>query len=125
MTTAEIIEIVIGSGGVLGITFIIFRMGALVEKIKHMDGRIDTLDKKIEAKFEKVDGRFDKIENGIRSIDVRLSVLEAKTIIYNMIKDPNSKNEVYKNRRSEAAKNRWEKKRAQQIEYATSGKLME
>ena len=77
---------------------------------KIIDKRFD----KIDDRFEKIDKRFDKVDEELKDIrmevrDVRerVSVLEAETIMYNIIPD--------ENRRSEAAKRMWHKRRAKRL----------
>lgn len=84
---------------------------------KIIDKRFDKMDKQFEEineKFEKIDSEFKSVRQEIREVrdvvyDVkeRLSVLEAETILYNIIPD--------ENRRSEAAKKMWTKRREQRL----------
>ncbi len=70
---------------------------------------------KIDERFEKVDERFDKndiqlheIRKDVNSINVRLSVLEAETILCQTIPDVNN--------RSEAAKKMWKLRKMKALE---------
>lgn len=55
MTTFEIIQLFIGSGGLIGILIIAFHMGKFSNKIESMDKKIDQLENALEKKIHKVE----------------------------------------------------------------------
>jgi hypothetical protein len=102
MTLNEVLQLIVGSGGLLGIAYLVFKTGRIIERIDNMDKKIVTLGEKIDS----VSQELKETRKDIHSIDIRLAVLEAENIFYNCIPEPNI--------RSEAAKNVW-KKRKQKI----------
>lgn len=89
-------------------------IGAFFWKI--IDKRFDKIDvkfEKIDEKFERVWEEFKDLREGVHEIKERVSVLEAETIMYNIIPD--------ENKRSEAAKRMWDKRRAKRLASARKG----
>ena len=100
-------QFLIGSGGLLGLGYLIFKFGRFTQKF-------DTFVISTTARFDSIDSRFNSVDielKGIRkdlhSIDVRLSILEAETIMCNAMPDNNS--------RSAAAKEMWKKRKQKQL----------
>lgn len=84
---------------------------------KIIDKRFDQIDKKFEnldEKFKEVKEEFKAVRSEIKEvrdttfeIKERLSALESETILYNLIPD--------ENKRSEAAKRMWEKRKTKKL----------
>jgi hypothetical protein len=89
-------SLILGSSGLAGVAYLIFKMGQFIQKF-------ESFTKEVNKKFDSLESEQKEIKNYLVSIDIRLSVLEAEHIIYNAIPDANV--------RSEAAKERWRKKK--------------
>jgi septal ring factor EnvC (AmiA/AmiB activator) len=114
MQTLEIVKLCMGSGGLLGIGFMIFKLGRFAENFINFKGSVNKDFEKMDKKFDSIEKRFDKVDFEIKEIrrdiyDVkeRITYLDAETILYNTITDPNS--------RSEAAKRSWVRRKAKQV----------
>lgn len=113
-----------GVAGGLGLFFwkiIDKRFDQIDKKFEKIDERFETMWNKIDERFamareemldnfravnnrfEKVDKEISEVKNAVFEVKERLAFLEAETILYNII--PNE------NKRSEAAKRMWERKR--------------
>jgi len=66
--------------------------------------------KRLDKKFDKIDGRFDRVDNTLKEHGERLAFLEAANI-YTMPIEA-----VVPNARSQAAKERWNRKRLAKVE---------
>jgi peptidoglycan hydrolase CwlO-like protein len=89
MTTVEIIQLFIGSGGLIGIVFLFFRMGKFAQKVENLENSViefkgqvksaflDTSDQ-IDKKFDELDKRFDKIETDIKELDHSLTNIKVQ-----------------------------------------------
>jgi DNA anti-recombination protein RmuC len=78
------------------------------DKIESRFDKIESRFDKIESRFDKVDQNFKEIGEDIHEVNVRLSVLEAETILYQAIPDPNN--------RSEPAKKMWSRRKMKALE---------
>jgi hypothetical protein len=103
-------SLILGSSGLAGVAYLIFKMGQFIQKFesftKEVNKKFDSIDKQfdsIDKQFELLKVEHKEIKNYLVSIDIRLSVIEAENIVYNTISDSNV--------RSEAAKERWRKKK--------------
>lgn len=103
MTTFDIIHLILGSGGGIGILIIIFKMGKATQRFNNLENQVKDLAVKMDQGFTGLNSKIDKVKDEVNAINIRLSILEAETVIFNMIPEPN--------RRSEAATRRHAKKR--------------
>ena len=71
MTTVEIIELILGSGGLIGICIVIFRMGKIVQNI-------ETLDENCKKNFSEMRADIKEIRQGINVIEVQIGKLETR-----------------------------------------------
>lgn len=65
MTLAQIIQISLGSGGVIGIFYLIFKMGKIVQKIETLDKKTDLISneiKEIRKDISVTDHRISRME---------------------------------------------------------------
>lgn len=65
----QIFQLIVGSGGLLGILYLIFRTGRIVEKI-------DSMDKKLDKSIEKLDDA----NNRLTKLEVRVEERTLKVI---------------------------------------------
>ena len=93
-------QFLLGSGGLLGLGYLIFKFGRFTQKF-------DTFVISTTARFDSLEVDLKEIKKNIHSIDVRLSILESETIMYNMIPDNNA--------RSNAAKESWKRRKQKQL----------
>ena len=81
----EILSLIIGSGGLIGIFYVIFKMGKLVssfegsfklieERFKHIEERFKHLDEK----FERIEKKVDTIASDIKNLTSRVDRLEVR-----------------------------------------------
>lgn len=106
--------LILGSGGLAGLAFMIYKIGRYAQKFESNFQLIDKRFDEVDKKFEEVKLELKEIKNRIHSVDVRLSVLESENIFYNCIPDPNI--------RSEAAKEMWRRKKQKKLELQGSNK---
>lgn len=71
MTTIEIIQLFLGSGGLLGILFLAFRTGKIVQKI-------DTLEEHCNKNFLEMKMDIKDIKRSISSMEVQIGRLETR-----------------------------------------------
>lgn len=71
MTIAEIIQIFIGSGGLLGILILTFRMGKVVQKI-------DTLEKTCSENFAEIKTDIKDMKARISAVELQIGRLEIR-----------------------------------------------
>jgi hypothetical protein len=71
MTTFEIIQIFIGSGGLLGIIFIFFKMGKFAQKI-------ETLDESCKKNFTEIRNDIKEIKHSINALEIQMGKLETR-----------------------------------------------
>jgi len=89
-------SLILGSSGLAGVAYLIFKMGQITQKF-------ESFVKQVDKRLDSIEAEQKEIKNYLVSIDIRLSVIEAENIVYNTISDSNV--------RSEAAKERWRKKK--------------
>lgn len=98
MTTAETIQLVLGSGGILGIllgiAFLIFRTGKIVQTISAIGKDVNDL------------------KNDVRDIRERVVYIEAVMFFSGLKDEPVTPANVH----SERMKKSWEKRRSKQLE---------
>lgn len=63
----DIFQIAVGSGGLLGVLYLIFKTGKLVQVVEDQGKR-----------FEKIDTKLDDIQKDIKSIEARMSRMEGE-----------------------------------------------
>jgi hypothetical protein len=101
MTNIEILQLVLGSGGFLGIAFVIFRTGRIVEKIGNLDKDLNSL--KTDIKDLKID---------IVDIKERVSFIESFVFFSEFQAESN-------NPRSAGAKKMWERRKMKKVSSKT------
>lgn len=98
MTTIEIIQLVIGSGGFLGIAFIIFRTGRMVQQITTLDKDINSVKTDIKD-----------LSKEVADVKERVSFMESFVFFSEIQAESN-------NPRSDAAKKMWERRKMKKLE---------
>lgn len=85
MTWVDIIQLLIGSGGLLGIGVLFFKMGRFAEKVDGLAFQMTKGFAEVDKRFGAVDKRFDKIECDIndikentKDIEIQLGILETR-----------------------------------------------
>lgn len=86
ITGIEAINLLVGSGSLLGVVLIIFRSGKLIQKIENMNDKIDNFNKnlnesvsdRMNKRFDKVDERLSALEKGQTELRVQLGKLETR-----------------------------------------------
>lgn len=68
MTNIEIVQLILGSGGILGFIILIFRMGRIIEKIGNMSDKIDT----ISTKIDECNKRLGETNDRLTRLEVRV-----------------------------------------------------
>lgn len=71
----EILNLILGSGGILGIGFLVFRTGKIVKTVENLEKKVDKLEQKTEEGFKEVDRKFEKFEE---KIDKKFEKFEEK-----------------------------------------------
>lgn len=104
MNLAEVIQLIIGSGGLFGVLLLIFRTGRIVERISSIEKSIYGL--KDDIQEVRID--IKEIRNDISDLRERVAGIEMSTIFLQVNPNPPS--------RSDVAKKMWEKRRAKQVE---------
>ena len=80
MTTKEIIELILGSGGLIGIFILIFRMGSLVEKVNTIGASLEEFKGETKKNFSDMradtDNKFSetKIDMGKKFSEMRIDM---------------------------------------------------
>lgn len=77
------------------------------DRYDKLDLKIDSVKKDLEVKIDKLDLKIDKVKDEVSLVKERLAFMEAETVVYNMIPDPNA--------RSEAAKKMWQRRKTKQL----------
>lgn len=103
MTTIEIIHLILGSSGLITAATIFFKCGKIVKSVESLEKKIDDIASDVKD-----------LKKEVHDIDKRLAVLEAETVVFNMIPEPN--------RRSEAATRRHAKRREERQLAAIEGR---
>lgn len=67
MTAVQLINLLLGSGGLLGLLIVIFRSGKIVQKIESMDKRLDKMDETLHS-----------LDKGQSEIRIQLGKLETR-----------------------------------------------
>lgn len=106
----EIIKLMIGSGGLIGIALTIYKIGRFAEKFEQFKTSINENFNEMENRFNKVDKKLDKLEEILKDQGERLAFLEASSIYTLPLEPPQP------NVRSAAAREMWKKRRAKKIE---------
>lgn len=78
METIEIIKLLMGSAGLIGLFSFIFKSG---KKIAQIDARFDQIDSRfdhINARFDRIDARFDCIDVEFENVHKRIDNVEKK-----------------------------------------------
>lgn len=83
------------------------RFDKIDDKFLKIDDKFLRIEEKIEQKFDRVFDEFKEVRREIHEVKERLGALEAETIVYNLIPD--------ENKRSEAAKRMWDRRRAKRL----------
>lgn len=71
MTTFEIIQILLGSGGLIGIVLLFFQLGRFAQKIESLE--IDS-----KKNFLEIKGDIKEMKHSINAIEIQLSKLETR-----------------------------------------------
>ena len=71
MNAKEIIELVLGSGGLISILILVFRMGKVVQKIEE-------LETSSEKNFSEIKSDIKQIRTSINSMEVQIGKLETR-----------------------------------------------
>lgn len=72
------INLLIGSGGIVGVCIVIFRFGKLVQKIDSMNDKMDNGFLSVDKRLEKIDSKLDALEKGQSDLRVQLGKLETR-----------------------------------------------
>jgi peptidoglycan hydrolase CwlO-like protein len=96
MEIIQVVELIIGSGGLLSIFYLIFKTGAIVERIKNnekkqenfeilvndrfnkVDERLNRIDERFNKLEQKIDEKFGKLETALNIISVQIGKLETR-----------------------------------------------
>jgi uncharacterized Ntn-hydrolase superfamily protein len=79
MEIENIIQIIIGSGGVLGIAFLVFRTGRIVEKIESSDKKISEIKddiKEVRRTLNLIEIQIGKLETRVEERTLRVIHVE-------------------------------------------------
>ncbi|MGC1878615.1 MAG: hypothetical protein WA347_05325 [Rhabdochlamydiaceae bacterium] len=85
----EVLKIIVGSAGFLGIgtgvMIMVFRTGKIVQKIEDMvrkfeilEDKVDKLEQKMTERFKEMDDRFRKLEDNFPVINIAITRLEVR-----------------------------------------------
>lgn len=66
MTLIEIIQLVVGSGGLIGIAFLIFRTGRIVEKIETTNADLIEFKEDVKKEFDKTDQKLSSFRKEVK-----------------------------------------------------------
>lgn len=97
MTLNEILQLILGSSGLLGIAFLIFRTGRIVEKIDGLDKSVTGLEASIQ-----------ELRHDVSDIKERVSFIESFVFFSEFKAESN-------NPRSIAAKKMWERRKMKKV----------
>lgn len=78
MTTFEIIQLFIGSGGLIGVVLLFFQLGKFAQKIDSMDKRMESLDESCKKNFSEIKNDIKEMKHSINAIEVQLGKLETR-----------------------------------------------
>jgi predicted nucleic acid-binding Zn-ribbon protein len=78
MTTFEIIQIFLGSGGLIGILFLFFRIGKTAEKIEHLETSMNDLKSVSQQEFDSLKESVREMQRSITKIEVQIGKLEIR-----------------------------------------------
>lgn len=109
MTTIEIIQLVIGSGGALGIAFLVFRSGRTVEKIDNLGRYITKLEDSLKSEIREVRADLKELRVDVADVKERVSFMESFVFFSEIQAESN-------NPRSDAAKKMWERRKMKKLE---------
>jgi hypothetical protein len=102
MSLNEILQLILGSSGLLGVTFLIFRTGRIVEKVENLGNQLSKLDHDLKNDIK-------ELKNDVTDIKERVSFMESFIFFSEFKAESNGS-------RSEAAKRMWEKRRMKGVE---------
>jgi len=113
MTNFEVWQMIIGSGGILGIiagiVFLVFRTGRIVEKINTIEIKMNTTDEKLEIFKKEIREDIRRLQSDISDIKERVTFMEA-FMFFSEFKAESG------NSRSELMKESWKKRKMKQLE---------
>ena len=126
MTLIEIIQLVVGSGGLIGIAFLIFRMGRIVEKIVTTNADLKELKEDVKKEFEKVrsdiksniasvGGELLMVREDIKRMQVDVSDVKERVAFIEAFVFFSEFKAESNNSRSEAAKKMWERRKMKKL----------
>lgn len=85
MTTVDIIQLLIGSGGLLGLVIMFFRMGRFAEKVDNLCKKVDGFDHSCEYNFremrsdlKKIGSEISEVKASINELEVQMGILETR-----------------------------------------------
>jgi peptidoglycan hydrolase CwlO-like protein len=78
MTTFEIIQLFIGSGGLIGVILLFFQLGKFAQKIDAIDQRIEEFKKDTGKNFLEVKCEIKEMKHSINALEIQLGRLETR-----------------------------------------------
>jgi archaellum component FlaC len=74
----EVLSLILGSGGLIGVAVLIFRTGRMVEKIEIIGKNVESLKIEMSNEFKNVANEFKEIRKDISTINTSLARLETR-----------------------------------------------
>jgi hypothetical protein len=105
MTVLEVIQLVLGSGGVVGILLLIYKLGRVIERIEYLGRDIYKVHEEIGA----TRATLREVKNEILDVKERVSFIESFVFFSEIQAESN-------NPRSDAAKKMWERRKMKKLE---------
>jgi hypothetical protein len=109
MESIEIIKLIIGSGGFLGITFIIFRMGRMTEKFDNLLNKVVSFQDETRSEFKAIRADLRELNHELSDVKERVAFIESFVFFSEIQAESN-------NPRSDAARKMWERRKMKKLE---------
>jgi hypothetical protein len=77
METIEVVKLIIGSGGFIGIAFIIFRMGRITEKFDNLLNKVAGFQEETRSEFKSIRSELRDINYDLSDIKERVAFIES------------------------------------------------
>lgn len=71
-------HLILGSGGFVGIAYLVFKIGSLVERIKNNEKKQEAFEKNIDDRFNKMDEKFHRLDERLGRIESALTIISVQ-----------------------------------------------